>query len=167
MNLMNRYNDAYLVARTVDGAGQTIKVVGFAVAAVVAIGGLALGSKLGPAFGFGAVLLGALVALPFYAMGVLVSAQGQILKATLDTAVNSSPLLTQDEVRRILLQEGGHDPTSYSSLPRDPAKPDGRCPKCDSPFWYADYRRDASQLFCSSCRTEIPRPAEALGAVRS
>jgi len=166
MNLMNRYDDAYLVARTANGAGQIIKVGGLAVAAVVAIGGFALGSKVGPAFGFVAVLLGVLVALPFYAMGVLVSAQGQILRATLDTAVNSSPLLTQDEVRRILLQAGGHDPASYSSLPRDPSKPDGRCPTCQAPFWYADYRRDASQLLCSSCRKEIPRPAEALGAVR-
>jgi len=62
MNLMNRYDDAYLVARTVNGAGQIIKVVGFAAGAVVAIGGFALASKVGSAFGFGAVLLGALAA---------------------------------------------------------------------------------------------------------
>lgn len=164
---MNRYDDAYLVARTVNGAGQIIKVVGFTVAVVIAVGGFALASKVGSAFGFGAVLLGALVALPFYALGVLVSAQGQILKATLDTAVNSSPLLTPDEVRRILLQDGGHDPASYSNLPRDPARPDGRCPECHAPFWYADYRRDVSQLLCSSCRTEIPKPSELLDAARS
>ena len=167
MSLMNRYDDAYRVARTVDGAGQVIKVVGFAAAAVVAIGGFVLASKIGAALGLGAIALGGLIALPFYALGVLVSAQGQILKATLDTAVNTSPLLTHEEVHRILLQSGAHDPASLSTLPRDPAKPDGRCPECDAPFWFADYRRGAPQLLCSSCRAELPKPSEALAAGRS
>ncbi len=164
MSLTNRYDEAYLVARTFNGAGQVIKVVGFAAAAVVAIGGFILASKVGSALGLGAIVLGVLVALPFYALGILVSAQGQILKATLDTAVNTSPLLTQDEVRRILLQSDAHDPASLSTLPRDPAQPDGRCPACDAPFWYADYRKGAPQLLCNSCREELPKPSAALAA---
>jgi hypothetical protein len=33
----------------------------------------------------------------FFVLGILVSAQGQILRATLDTAVNTSPFLTNED----------------------------------------------------------------------
>lgn len=101
-SLMRRYTDAYMVARTISGAGETIKVVGFAVAACIALAGCAAASQVGTSFGFVAFFFGAAVAVPFYVLGILVSAQGQMLKATLDTAVNSSPLLSQDEVRQIM-----------------------------------------------------------------
>jgi hypothetical protein len=42
------------------------------------------------------------VGLLFYLLGVLVAAQGQILLASLDSAVNSSPLLTNDQKAEIL-----------------------------------------------------------------
>jgi hypothetical protein len=103
MNLQNRYADAYLVAQMVNGTGQTVKLVGFLFAALVTLGGLVAASKMGAVVGFAGLLFGILVALPFYALGVLVSAQGQILKATLDTAVNTSPILSQDEIRHILI----------------------------------------------------------------
>ena len=38
----------------------------------------------------------------FFVLGVLVSAQGQILRATLDSAVNSSPFLTNDQRASIM-----------------------------------------------------------------
>lgn len=101
-SLATRYTDAYLVARTINGLGEGIKIAGFALGGLIVLAGFAAASKIGGAFGFGAILLGAVVALPIYVLGVLVSAQGQILKATLDTAVNSSPLLSHDEVRQIL-----------------------------------------------------------------
>ena len=50
----------------------------------------------------GGAILGIIVAVPIFILGVLVSAQGQILKATLDTAVNSSQLLTKDEMQQIM-----------------------------------------------------------------
>jgi hypothetical protein len=162
MSLQNRYEDAYLVAGTVNGAGQAIKVVGFVAAAVAAIGGFIVAGKVSEPRGIGAiigaVMLGALIALPFYALGVLVSTQGQILKAILDTAVNTSSLLTRDEARRILLQSTAADPTSLSPTARDSSKPDGRCPECDTAFWYADYRKGAPQILCGSCRAELPQP---------
>jgi hypothetical protein len=40
---------------------------------------------------------GALGGIIIYVIGVLVSAQGQILKATLDTAVHTSPFLDDDQ----------------------------------------------------------------------
>jgi hypothetical protein len=103
MSLQNRYADAYLVAQTVNGTGQTVKLVGFLFAALVTVAGLMAASKMGAAVGFAGLFLGILVALPFYALGVLVSAQGQILKATLDTAVNTSPILSRDEIYYILV----------------------------------------------------------------
>lgn len=162
MSLQNRYGNAYLVARSVNGAGQAIKIVGLMAAAVVAIGGFIVASKVSESHGIGSVIgaliPGALVSLPFYALGVLVSAQGEVLKATLDTAVNTSSLLTRDEARQLLMQSSADDPASLSSTPRDASKPDGRCSECDTPFWYADYRRGAPHLLCGSCRAELPKP---------
>jgi hypothetical protein len=50
----------------------------------------------------GAIVLGFVVWLPFWILGVVVAAQGQILKAVLDTAVNSSPFLSNDEKAKIM-----------------------------------------------------------------
>ena len=102
MSLRNRYADAYLVAQTINATGQTVKLVGFFFAALVTLAGFVAASRMGAIAFFAGLLFGLIVALPFYALGVMVSAQGQILKATLDSAVNTSPLLTQDEIRSIL-----------------------------------------------------------------
>lgn len=123
MDLMRRYSDAYLVASTINTTGQTIKVVGIAAAAAVALGGCAVGSQLGGAVGFAGVLLGAIVALPFYVLGVLVAAQGQILRATIDTAVNTSPLISREELLQVLSLEhaaaraDAHPPTGFGGAP--------------------------------------------------
>jgi hypothetical protein len=90
------------MARVINGTGQTIKVLGIVLAVVIALAGWVVTSKLGAVFGFAALILGAVVGMPIYVLGVIVAAQGQILKATLDTAVNSSPLLSKDEIREIL-----------------------------------------------------------------
>lgn len=110
MSLHKRYSDAYLVAQTVNGTGQTVKFVGFLFAVLVILAGLVAASRIGAAAGFAGLLLGIMSALPFYALGVLVSAQGQILKAALDTAVNTSPILSEDEVHYIIT--GSHIPAA-------------------------------------------------------
>ena len=98
---MSRYTDAYLVARAIIAIGATVKVLAFVVGGgVVLIALLAVGKSAELALG--SVLLGAIVAIPIYILGILVTAQGQILKATLDCAVNGSPLLTKDEMRQIM-----------------------------------------------------------------
>ena len=48
------------------------------------------------------VIAGGVVALTFFVLGVIISAQGQLLLAALDTAVNSSPFLTDDQRSQIL-----------------------------------------------------------------
>lgn len=99
--VMSRYNDAYLVARATTTFGTIIKVVGFLLAFGIVSGAFTLanqqygeGKTLFLIVGIVAALLTAAV---FYLFGVLVSAQGQILKASLDGAVNSSPFLTDDQ----------------------------------------------------------------------
>ncbi|MBE3039233.1 MAG: hypothetical protein IMZ62_10530 [Chloroflexi bacterium] len=45
---------------------------------------------------------GAVVALASWVMGVVISAQGQMLLASLDTAVSVSPFLEPDQKARVL-----------------------------------------------------------------
>jgi ABC-type multidrug transport system fused ATPase/permease subunit len=113
-----RYKDAYKAARFIVGLGRFIKgialfsaiVVGvIAAVLLLAVIGAASDQRGGGAalivgsFGSFAVALGGIVwALIAYVIGVFVSAAGQIQRATLDTAVNSSPHLTNGEKASIM-----------------------------------------------------------------
>ena len=96
--VVNRYRDAYRVGTALVGLGNAIKVVGAVLAGIIFLGALSSGN--GP-FGGGAVLAGvfvaAIVGVLFWACGVIIAAQGQILCATLDNAVSQSPFLTDHE----------------------------------------------------------------------
>jgi len=104
--LMSRYTDAYRIARTVTAFGATVKVIAIIVGAPIGliglVAGLASGDHKSVLVAAAGVILGVIFAVPIFILGILVSAQGQILKATLDTAVNSSPLLSKDEMRQIM-----------------------------------------------------------------
>lgn len=54
------------------------------------------------AFGLLGVLSAMVIAVPIFVLGVLVAAQGQILKATLDTAVHGSPFLEKEEMAKVM-----------------------------------------------------------------
>ncbi len=112
-SVMNRYRDAYLVARTTTAIGGTVKVIGIVLASLVVLVGIA--SALNDPFNmeagigalrlgiiFGAVLLGLIVGIPVYVLGILVSAHGQVLKATLDSAVHSTPFLADDQKLKVM-----------------------------------------------------------------
>jgi uncharacterized OB-fold protein len=101
-----RYWDAYVVARVTAGLGEVIKVIAGVLAALIALGALLIAGQVG---GGGAVItffLGvigaAFVGGQFYLLGVIVMAQGQILKASLDGAVNSSPFLQNEHRAKIM-----------------------------------------------------------------
>lgn len=96
---VQRYRDAYRVATVLDGVGNAIKaigaVVGFVGLLVVAVSGSGvIGS--GSSFVLG-VVVGGFFAGIFFVAGVVVSAHGQTLRASLDTAVYSSCFLTDSE----------------------------------------------------------------------
>lgn len=112
MNFTARYRDAYWTARTINGTGQTIKALGIALGLFLALAGAGAAYRFGPTSLLAALIFGAAVGLPIYALGVLVAAQGQVLKASLDTAVNTSRLLSLDEMRQILSMDASHASSS-------------------------------------------------------
>jgi len=98
---MSRYTDAYLAARTITAFGAIVKGIAFVIGGGIFLVGL-ITSYQSWQYIVGSIMLGVVIGIPIYVLGVLVSAQGQILKATLDTAVNSSPLLSADEMQQIM-----------------------------------------------------------------
>lgn len=108
VSLTKRYKDAYLVARATNGFGGMIKAIGIVIAILLVIGGFILlllnegRLGVGMALGLAAIIFGIIAGIWFYIVGVLVSAQGQILKASLDTAVNTSPVLAPEHKARIM-----------------------------------------------------------------
>jgi hypothetical protein len=94
-----RYKDAYRVAGAVSGAGTAIKVIGIMLGVLVALLGVVTSS---PAVMFPAILVAIAVAVIFFVFGTLISAQGQVLKANLDTAVNTSPFLSNEHRAQIM-----------------------------------------------------------------
>jgi hypothetical protein len=95
--LAHRYRDAYSVARVIVGAGNGVKTVGVIVGILFALASFAAKGSF--------VFLGLMAALAagvfFYIAGVVISAQGQLLQATLDSAVNTSPLLDNEQKAQI------------------------------------------------------------------
>ena len=106
-NAALRYHDAYLVARATDGIGGGVKIVGFILGAAIAFFGFAQGSANGGNnfLIVGGIILAAVITVPFYVLGVLVSANAQALKASLDAAVHTSPFLTDADKASVMSLE--------------------------------------------------------------
>ena len=95
-----------------------------------------IGEKAGAVAAVGLLVGGLGFGGSIYSLGVLVSANGQMLLATLDTALNTSPLLDVDEKRAILL-DGPVGPTvtegpasSSQSSPEHEVVDPSKCPRC-------------------------------------
>lgn len=99
----NRYFDAYLTARTITGVAALIKMLAIAFPITAFVAGVAIS---GEARDIRLILSGSLLAIfsgvSIYVLGILVSALGHILKANLDTAVHSSPFLSDDQRASIM-----------------------------------------------------------------
>ncbi len=107
-SLARRYGDAYRIGkglarmgRLAKGLGLTLGVMTFLVALLLAGGnypsGLSPTTKV-----LAASVLGIVVAVPVFLLGELVGALGQVLQATLDTAVNTSPFLDGTQKSQLL-----------------------------------------------------------------
>jgi hypothetical protein len=90
--LRARYRDGFRAAALIEGFGGAVKIVGFVFAALCLLGGMAVG-RLGLILG---VVAGAVLGALFFILGVFISSQGQLLKATLDSAVHTSPFLDDE-----------------------------------------------------------------------
>lgn len=96
-----RYKDAYLSARAINVVGSIIKGVGIFIGILVLLlSFLAFEDFEGYAI-LGGIVISAAVAVPIYVSGILISAQGQLLLATLDSSVYSSPFLSLAEKANI------------------------------------------------------------------
>jgi uncharacterized membrane protein len=105
--MMKRYKDAYIVARVTTKFGGMIKVIGIIIAVLLVLIGFTVARDGGPRnpvsyLGIVGGVFGIFTGALFYIIGVLVSAQGQILKASLDSAVNGSPFLTNEHRAKIM-----------------------------------------------------------------
>lgn len=106
--IMKRYWDAYLVAKIIVGSGKIIKAVGIIGAIILVIVGYLImgegrrGGEAAVAAGIVIIVFGIVVGVWSYLFGVIVSAIGEILKAGLDTAVNTSPLLTDYQKAKVM-----------------------------------------------------------------
>ena len=103
-NAVGRYQDAYRVAKALNGFGQMCKFIGIVVGGLILIvivaptannTGSSMPVQLGGTLSLIGITFGGLIAFSGWMVGVLISAQGQILKATLDSAINSSPFLAE------------------------------------------------------------------------
>ena len=97
-SVVRRYRDGYRVASALVTIGNAIKVVSLILAGIILLGSLSSGEGQ---FGKAGMFIGAFVATISGALlwvcGVIVAALGQILLATLDTAVAHSPFLSDHE----------------------------------------------------------------------
>ena len=91
--IIRRYQDAYQVAYFIVGLGGFVKIVSL-VGAVIALILIAV-NRTDQDIGFIPFILAIISALILYLIGVVIAAQGQMLMASLDSAINSSPFLEQ------------------------------------------------------------------------
>jgi hypothetical protein len=98
--LVGRYGDAYLLSRAMVAIGNAVKVIGVVLAVLIVAGTFIFTSHGRGDASLFQLLIGlvpaTLVGMVCYALGTLVAEAGQILKATLDIAVNTSPFLSND-----------------------------------------------------------------------
>src|SRR5688572_27206456 len=93
--IIRRYADGYRVARATEALANAIKIVGVVLGVTTALGVMTM---LETAAGFlGGLVFGGAVGVGVFCVGVIAAAHGQVLKATLDSAINSSPFLTNDD----------------------------------------------------------------------
>jgi hypothetical protein len=104
--LQRRYRDAYSVAEATVGWGTLLKVLGLIAGLVIAVLGLVAAPNLGIGGVAASIVIAVAIAGTMYALGIAVAAQGQIIRAILDTAVNTSPLLTDEQKQAVILSSG-------------------------------------------------------------
>jgi len=121
--LMKRYRNGYRTGKLINAFGILCQAVGILLGIVLFIGGMSLAQNIQPdqpavqwlannaginasdlrgiLIGIG-TLLAVVLSLVLWLAGMVISAIGQVLKAVLDTAVFTSPLLSDDEKLRAI-----------------------------------------------------------------
>jgi hypothetical protein len=79
-----------------------VKRIALLLGSVIIIFALAMLSQESIAYAVMGIIAAIAVVVPIYVLGILVAAQGEILKATLDTAVTHSPFLKREEMAKVM-----------------------------------------------------------------
>jgi hypothetical protein len=108
-SVMNRYNNAYRKAKLICAIGMIVKIIGGLISLFFGIYGYLFGFILtSPRTLYSShgespwpiiigIITAGIVFLFFYIIGTLIAAVGELIKAQLDSAVNSSPFLNDNE----------------------------------------------------------------------
>jgi len=98
--VLGRYPDAYRAAGFLVGFGSVLKVLGVVLPVGIVLVALVVASDR-PFSGTDVLITGLLGAVGcfvfFFVGGIMVSAQGQLIRALVDVAINTSPLLTNQQ----------------------------------------------------------------------
>lgn len=111
--VIDRYKHAYQIAGAVNTAGYSSQRIGLVLGIAIALASFFLGRDggiLGVLAIIFAITFGTIIALFGYVAGTIVRAASQILYATLDQAVHSSPFLSIGE--QAIAMSLGSDPTN-------------------------------------------------------
>ena len=82
--------------------GETVKVIGIVVGSIILFGGLVFAGSAGVAVLFLGAVVGALYGGIIFLLGLLISAQGQMLLVQADSAVHTSPFMTNEERAKVM-----------------------------------------------------------------
>jgi len=103
--LSSRYHDIYRIADGMVRLGKIIKIVAVVVAVTGVIAAIVIASNggFGSDFASPAVaVVGLCAAVGIFCLGILIGACGELLRALVDTSVNTSPLITDSEKATII-----------------------------------------------------------------
>ena len=176
--LKRRYKDAYNVSSSTILVGTILKglgiLVGIGLSILVIYASDQSARQFGPSFAFPGVIFALINGLIIYIMGILISAQGQMLMAVLDTAVNTSPYLTQTDQEEIV--ESFASPPEYipySSTTVEPVVRRSPPPQTEEPqpTYHAEpildedteRRRRIIRFLCTVCGEPLSGPEKVAG----
>ena len=100
--VLNRYRDLYRIAGVLVGVGSTVKFIGIIVGSLITFCGLIFAGSAGIAGLFVGALLGGVYGGIIFLLGLLISAQGQMLLVQADSAVHTSPFMSNDEKAKVM-----------------------------------------------------------------
>jgi hypothetical protein len=101
--MMSRYKDGYRVARKTVLLGTICKTLGAGAGGLIAVYGFLSAQQTNSPYMLLPVFAAAFaVWISLWIMGTFISAQGQLLQAAFDTAVNTCPLLSDSERAEIM-----------------------------------------------------------------
>jgi hypothetical protein len=128
---VKRYSDAYKFPKSLLEMGSNLKRLGISVGLLVFLIGVCCGDFAGFLL---ALTLAGFFSLISIGLGIIVSAQGQTLCASLDAAVNTSPFLSGQERANVmsLAPQRSWDAIGISSIPRANSTENGAEKTADS-----------------------------------